>query len=242
MTSFTSPFWGSVAGIAAVAAVVAHLSAPPAEAAGAGSSLAATLAAIDRHTPALADVAVPETDDDRPVAPSAAAAPEPRRRPPATPVADAVREARRAYAAEVARIFADPHLNEAQQQHRLLVLRLNLAPEVAAQEFDGAEFSFAMERQVAAMRASGENDDEVLHLRRQFVEVDGAKSVIEQERERLDTERQAWALRHPGFIREREQVYAAALGVAETAQRLDALLQAHFAPAERERARQFAGL
>jgi hypothetical protein len=153
-----------------------------------------------------------------------------------------VREARRAYAAEVARIFADPHLNEAQQQHRLLVLRLNLAPEVAAQEFDGAEFSFAMERQVAAMRASGENDDEVLHLRRQFVEVDGAKSVIERERERLDTERQAWALRHPGFIREREQVYAAALGVAETAQRLDALLQAHFAPAERERARQFTGL
>ncbi|HEY0821935.1 MAG TPA: lipase secretion chaperone, partial [Rhizobacter sp.] len=150
--------------------------------------------------------------------------------------------ARRLYAAEVARIFADPNLSEWQQQQRLLALRMNLPPEVAAEEFGGAEFSLAMERQVAAMRARGESDDEVVHLRRQFVEVEGGKSVIEIERERLDTERQVWALRHPGFIRERDQVYAAALGVEDTAQRLEALLQAHFAPAERERARQLGGL
>ncbi|MBL0729215.1 lipase secretion chaperone [Piscinibacter sp. HJYY11] len=243
-TSFSTPFWGTVAGIAAVAAVVAHLSSPSPDA-GRGS-LADRLAAIDRHTPALADVAVPETDEDRPVSgTSIALRVEPRGRPTpavATPDLSHVKEARQRYAAEVARILADPTLNEAQQQQRLLALRMSLPPEVAAQEFGGSEFSLAMEKLAAEMRARGESDDEVVFMRRQFVEVEGAKSVVELEREKLETERQAWALRHPGFIRERGQVYAADLSVPEKQERLEGLLQAHFKPHEREQARQLAGL
>lgn len=242
-TSFTTPFWATVAGIAAVAAVVAHLSSPSPEAGPA--SLAHTLAAIDRHTPALADVAVPEVDDDRAAAsPPTAAQVAPRGQPAKAVAQDLshVNEARRRYAAEVARVLADPQLNETQQQQRLLALRASLPPEVATAEFGGSAFSLAMEKQVAEMRARGESDEEVVHLRRQFVEVEGAKSVVEAERETLETERQAWALRHPAFIRERDQVYASALGVPETQERLESLLQAHFKPIEREQARQHAGL
>ncbi len=333
MAAFTTPFWSALAGVTAVAAVVAYLSWPQADANAASS--ARTLAAIERNTPALADVAVPDADDPRappentlpagspfsldplgrllvnektlpvldswlalagrgqPLAPL-----EPRLRSQ-LPVLAAeraidllhrhaayrdderellrqlktqaplsprelldrqmalrrrhfdsvsvqelfgVQEARGLYASEVARIFADPHLSEVQQRQRLLALRMSLPPEVAAQEFGGTEFSFAMEKQAAEMRLRGESDAEVVHLRRQFVDTEGAKSVLEIEREKLDTERQAWELRHPSFIRERDQVYASGLDVPEQQQQLERLLQSHFKPAERDKARQLGGL
>ena len=140
-----------------------------------------------------------------------------------------VQEARALYASEVARIFADKSLNESQQAQRLMALRMSLPPEVAAQEFGGTEFSVAMERIASQMRDEGENDDEVLFRRRQFVEVDGAKSAVEIERQQQETQRQAWELRHPGFVREREALLAAhEFDSPERQQLLDELLQRHF--------------
>jgi lipase chaperone LimK len=334
VATFTTPFWIALAGVTAVAGGVAYLSRPQPDPT-AGSS-ARAMAAIERNTPALADVAVPQADDDDRV-PTVAALPagspfsvdslgrllvsektlavldswlalagrgqalaplEARLRSqlPALAAERAwgllqrhaayrederellkqlktqaplsarelldrqmalrrrhfdsvsvqelfgVQEARGLYASEVARILADPSLSEAQQHQRLLALRMSLPPEVAAQEFGGTEFSFAMEKQVAEMRSRGESDAEVTFLRRQFVDTEGAKSVVEIEREKFDAERQAWELRHASFIRERDQIYASDLDVPEKQQRLERLLQAHFGPAERERARALAGL
>ena len=140
-----------------------------------------------------------------------------------------VQEARALYASEVARIFADKSLNESQQAQRLMALRMSLPPEVAEQEFGGTEFSVAMERIASQMREEGENDDEVVFRRKQFVDVEGAKSRLEVEREQLDTQRQAWELRHPGFVREREALLAAhEFDSPERQQLLDELLQQHF--------------
>lgn len=334
MATFTTPFWIALAGVTAVAGGVAYLSRPQPDAL-AGSS-ARMMAVIERHTPALADVAVPEPDEDRvptvvgalpagspfsvdalgrlqvsaktllvldswlalagrgqPLAPLEARL---RSQLPALAAERAfgllqryaayrdderellkqlktqhplsarelldrqmalrrrhfdsvsvqelfgVQEARGLYASEVARIFADPTLSEAQQHQRLLALRMSLPPEVAAEEFGGTEFSFAMEKQVAEMRSRGESDAEVTFLRRQFVDTEGMKSAVEIEREKLDAERQAWELRHANFIRERDQIFASDLDVPDKQQRLERLLQAHFGPAERERARLLAGL
>lgn len=140
-----------------------------------------------------------------------------------------VQEARALYASEVARIFADTSLTEAQQAQRLFALRMALPPEVAAQEFAGTEFSVAMERIAAQMRDEGESDEEVVFRRRQFVEVDGAKSSVEVEREQLDTQRQAWELRHPAFVRRREALFAEhPFDSPERQALLDELLQQHF--------------
>lgn len=140
-----------------------------------------------------------------------------------------VQEARALYASEVARIFADKSLSEAQQAQRLLALRMSLPPEVAAQEFGGTEFSVAMERIASQMREEGENDDEVVFRRKQFVEVEGAKSVVEREREQAETQRQAWELRHPAFVRQREALLAAhEFDSPERQALLDELLQQHF--------------
>lgn len=332
MAAFTTPFWIAIAGVTAVASGVAWLSWPADPDNG---SSARTMAAIERNTPALADVAVPETDEDR--VPSANALPagspfsvdslgrllvnektlpvldswlllagrgqplaplEPRLRrelpklaaerafgllqhyaayrdderellrqlktqAPLSPreLLDrqmalrrrhfdsvsvqelfGVQEARGLYASEVARIFADTTLSEAQQYQRLMALRMSLPPEVAAQEFAGTEFSFAMEKQVAEMRSRGESDAEVTMLRKQFVDTEGARSIVELEREKLDAERLAWELRHPVFIRERDLIYASDLEVPDKQLKLERLLQAHFKPAERERARVLAGL
>ncbi|HEX3142163.1 MAG TPA: lipase secretion chaperone, partial [Rhizobacter sp.] len=103
-----------------------------------------------------------------------------------------VQEARGLYASEVARILADTTLSEAQQAQRILALRMNLPPEVAAQEFAGSEFSFAMEKQAALMREQGENDVEVAYMRKQFVDTEGARSVLEVENEQLQARKQAW--------------------------------------------------
>ncbi|MCR5884446.1 lipase chaperone [Rhizobacter sp. J219] len=140
-----------------------------------------------------------------------------------------VQEARALYASEVARIFADTSLTETQQAQRLFALRMGLPPEVAAQEFAGTEFSVAMERIAAQMRDEGESDDEVVFRRRQFVDVEGAKSPVELEREQLDTRRQAWSLRHPAFVRQRDALFAAhPFDSPERAALLDELLQQHF--------------
>ncbi len=140
-----------------------------------------------------------------------------------------VQEARALYASEVARIFADKRLTEAQQTQRLLALRMGLPPEVAAQEFGGSEFSLAMERIASQMREEGENDDEVVYRRKQFVDVEGAKSLVEQEREQLDRRRQAWELRHPAFVREREAIFTThEFDTPERQALLDELLQQHF--------------
>lgn len=140
-----------------------------------------------------------------------------------------VQEARALYASEVARIFADTSLTETQQAQRLFALRMGLPPEVAAQEFAGTEFSVAMERIAAQMRDEGESDDEVVFRRRQFVDVEGAKSPVELEREQLDTRRQAWSLRHPAFVRQRDALFAAhPFDSPERAAQLDELLQQHF--------------
>ena len=90
-------------------------------------------------------------------------------------------EARGLYAMEVARILADSTLSEAQQAQHILALRMNLPPEVAAQEFAGTEFSFAMEKNAHQMREQGENDAEVAYMRKQFVDTEGARSVLEIE-------------------------------------------------------------
>lgn len=153
-----------------------------------------------------------------------------------------VQEARGLYASEVARILADPSLSEAQQMQRLLALRMSLPPEVAAQEFGGSEFSFAMEREVARMRAEGESDDEVVFLRKQFVDSEGAKSVIEIEREQFETQRQAWALRHPTFVRQRDEILNAELDVTDKQERLEELLRQHFGPGEIDQARAYSGI
>lgn len=154
----------------------------------------------------------------------------------------AVPEARALYASEVAQILADPRLSDAQQAQRLMALRMSLPPEVAAQEFGGSEFSFALEKQVARMREQGESDAEVLYLRKQFVDVEGARSVIEIEREQAEVQRQAWELRHPGFVRERNALLAAEIEVVDKQQRLEALLRQHFRPDEIGAARLHSGL
>lgn len=149
-----------------------------------------------------------------------------------------VQEARALYASEVASIFADKSLSEAQQAQRLMALRLSLPPEVAAQEFGGTEFSVGMERIAWQMREEGENDDEVVFRRKQFVEVDGAQSLLEREREQLDTQSQAWELRHPGFVRQREAILAAhEFDSPERQQLLDELLQQHFKGEQLQEAR-----
>lgn len=336
MAAFSTPFWIAVAGVTAVAAGVAHLAQPAPHTT--VSSSAHTLAVIERHTPALADVVVPDEEAERahPAAPlvrpalarftidplgrlavnartvavldnwlavaanrSQLSLLEPHLRADLPPMAadrawgllrshaayrDAERamlqqlksmapppsprelldrtmalrrrhfdsvsaqelfglqEARGLYAAEVASIFADRTLSEAQQMQRLLALRNSLPPMVVAEEFGGSTFSFALERQVADMRASGESDAEVVHLRRQFVDAEGLKSVIEQEREQLDAQRAQWELRHAGFVRQREALFAADIDVPTRQQQLDALLQQHFKPSEMADAQRFAGI
>ncbi|MET0335198.1 MAG: lipase secretion chaperone [Rhizobacter sp.] len=334
-TAFSTPFWIVVAGVAVVAAGVSHLAQPQPD--GVAHTSAQTLALIDRHSPALADVVVPDDDEAR--TPPRATAPvvraplspftidplgrlavndrtvgvldqwiasvghsqldalAPRLRDELPPVAaerawnllhrhaayraaeremllqlksasptprelldktmalrrrhfDSVsaqelfgmQEARALYAADVAAVFADKTLSEAQQAHRLFNLRANLPPMVAAQEFGGSSFSFALERQVADMRASGESDAEVVHLRRQFVDMPGVRSVIELEREQQEAQAQHWALRHPSFIRQRDALFAAEMSVTDKQQQLDALLQQHFKSNELADARRFAGI
>jgi hypothetical protein len=151
-----------------------------------------------------------------------------------------VLEARGLYASDVARILADTSLSEAQQAQRILALRLNLPPEVAAQEFGGSEFSFAMEKHAALMREQGENDVEVAYMRKQFVDTEGARSVLEIENEQLQAQRQAWELRHPGFVRQRDALLASE---AEDRQaQLEALLRQHFRSDEIAEARRRSGL
>jgi hypothetical protein len=151
-----------------------------------------------------------------------------------------VSEARGLYASDVARILADTSLSEAQQAQRILALRLNLPPEVAAQEFGGSEFSFAMEKHAALMREQGENDAEVAYMRKQFVDTEGARSVLEIENEQLQAQRQAWELRHPGFVRQRDALLASE---AEDRQaQLEALLRQHFRSDEIAEARRRSGL
>lgn len=149
-----------------------------------------------------------------------------------------VQEARALYASEVARIFADTTLTEAQQAQRVLALRMNLPPEVAQQEFGGTEFSIAMERIAAQMRDEGENDDEVLFRRRQFVDSEGARSAVEIEREQLEAQRHAWSLRHPGYVRQRDALLAThEFDTPERQQLLDELLRQHFRPEQMAEAR-----
>jgi lipase chaperone LimK len=336
--AFSTPFWIAVAGVTSLAMGVSHLAQPTANA-DAGTS-AHTLAAIERNTARLADVAVPPQDDERPtidrsepgtrqpVSPftvdslgrlvvSAStvavldswlasigrgqplAALEPRLRaelptlaaerafsllrhhaayrederellrllqaqqPPVSQREQldrtmalrrrhfdsvsvqelfGVQEARGLYASEASRILADTTLSEAQQAQRLLALRMSLPPEVAAQEFGGSEFSFAMEKQVAEMRARGENDAEVTFLRKQFVDVEGARSVLEVENEQLQVQRQAWELRHPTFVRERDQLINADIAPEDKQRQLAALLRQNFRPDAIATARAYSGL
>lgn len=153
-----------------------------------------------------------------------------------------LQEARGLYASEVARIFADTSLSEAQQTQRLLALRMSLPPEVAAHEFGGAEFSLAQEKQVAEMRAQGENDAEITYLRKQFVDSEGARSVLEVETEQLQMQKQAWELRHPTYVRQRNELIAADIEPEDKQRQLAALLRQHFRPDERAAARAHSGL
>ncbi len=153
-----------------------------------------------------------------------------------------VQESRGLYASEVARILADLSLSEAQQAQRILALRMGLLPEVAVQEFGGAEFSFAQEKHAAEMRAHGENDSEVAFMRRQFVDVEGERSVLELENEKLEVHKQAWELRHPSFVRQRNQLLATEMDVEDKRRRLEQLLDQHFRPDELVAARPHSGL
>lgn len=153
-----------------------------------------------------------------------------------------VQEARALYASEVSRILADTSLSEAQQAQRLLALRMSLPPEVAAQEFGGSEFSFAMEKQAAQMRAQGENDAEITFMRKQFVDVEGARSVLEVEHEQLQVQRQAWELRHPTFVRERDRLIHSDIEPEDKQRQLAALLRQTFRPDEIATARAHSGL
>jgi lipase chaperone LimK len=153
-----------------------------------------------------------------------------------------VAEARGLYASEVARILADTTLSEAQQAQHILALRMNLPPEVAAQEFAGTEFSFAMEKNAHQMREQGENDAEVAYMRKQFVDTEGARSVLEIENEQLQAQTQAWELRHPGFVRQRNEIITAGLEIADKQERLEQLLRQHFRPEEMSEARRRSGL
>ena len=153
-----------------------------------------------------------------------------------------VQEARGLYASEVARILADTGLSDAQQTQRLLALRMSLPPEVAAQEFGGSEFSLALEKHVAEMRANGENDAEVTYLRKQFVDTEGARSVLELEQEQLQAQKQAWELRHPTYVRQRNALIAADIEPEDKQRQLAALLRQHFRPDEMAAARAHSGL
>lgn len=152
-----------------------------------------------------------------------------------------VQEARSLYASEVARILADGSLSEAQQAQRIQALRLGLPPEVAAQEFGGTDFSLAMEREAANMRERGEPDAEVAFMRRQFVDVEGARSQLEIDNEKLAAQKQAWELRHPGFVRERDAVLASEAEEADKQAHMERLLRQHFSAAEIDEARAHAG-
>lgn len=153
-----------------------------------------------------------------------------------------VQEARGLYAAEVAGILADTSLNEAQQTQRLMALRMSLPPAVAAQEFGGSAFSLALERQVAEMRAQGESDAEVSYLRKQFVDTEGARSALEIENEQLLAQKQAWELRHPVYVRQRNELIAADIEPGDKHRQLAALLRQHFGPDEMAAARAHSGL
>ena len=153
-----------------------------------------------------------------------------------------VQEARGLYASEVARILADTGLSDAQQTQRLLALRMSLPPEVAAQEFGGSEFSLALEKHVAEMRANGENDAEVTYLRKQFVDTEGARSVLEVEQEQLQAQKQAWELRHPTYVRQRNELINADIAPEDKQRQLAALLRQHFRPDETAAARAHSGL
>lgn len=153
-----------------------------------------------------------------------------------------LQEARGLYGSEVARILADTGLSEAQQTQRLMALRMSLPPEVAAQEFGGAEFSLALEKHVAEMRANGENDAEVTYLRKQFVDSEGARSVLEVENEQLQMQKQAWELRHPTYVRQRNQLIAADIEPEDKQRQLATLLRQHFRPDEMAAARAHSGL
>lgn len=153
-----------------------------------------------------------------------------------------MQEARGLYASEVARILADASLSDAQQTQRLLALRMGLPPEVAAQEFGGAEFSLALEKQVAEMRANGENDAEVTYLRKQFVDAEGTRSVLEIEAEQLQAQKQAWELRHPTYVRQRNELIAADIEPEDKQRQLAALLRQHFRPDDMAAARAHSGL
>jgi len=153
-----------------------------------------------------------------------------------------VQEARGLYASEVARILADTGLNDAQQTQRLLALRMSLPLEVAEQEFGGSEFSLALEKHVAEMRANGENDAEVTYLRKQFVDTEGARSVLELEQEQLQAQKQAWELRHPTYVRQRNALINADIEPEDKQRQLAALLRHHFRPDEMSAARAHSGL
>lgn len=151
-------------------------------------------------------------------------------------------EARSLYASEVARILADATLTDTQQLNLLRELRLSLPPEVADKEFGGSSLSLAMEREVAQMRARGLDDAEIVHFRRQYVDVPGAKSVVEVEREKLAEQRAVWQQQHSAFIRERDQVYSSNLEPQAQQNRLDELLRAYFKSDEVDTARKLADI
>jgi len=153
-----------------------------------------------------------------------------------------MQEARGLYASEVARILADTSLSDAQQTQRLLALRMSLPPEVATQEFGGSEFSLALEKHVAEMRANGENDTEVTYLRKQFVDTEGARSVLELEQEQLLAQKQAWELRHPTYVRLRNELINADIEPEDKQRQLATLLRQHFRPDEMATARAHSGL
>lgn len=153
-----------------------------------------------------------------------------------------MQEARGLYASEVARILGDTSLSDAQQTQRLLALRMSLPPEVAAQEFGGSEFSLAMEKQVAEMRANGENDAEVTYLRKQFVDSEGARSVLEVENEQLQAQKLDWEQRHPTYVRQRNELIASDIEPEDKQRQLASLLRQHFRPEEMAAARAHSGL
>ncbi|MBI5256992.1 MAG: hypothetical protein HY855_10875 [Burkholderiales bacterium] len=148
-------------------------------------------------------------------------------------------EARARHGLDVAAVLADPRLSEAQQAQQILALRANLPAPLLAEE-SVAAFSLALERQVAQMRQDGAPEAEIHYLRQQYVEVEGEPSALEREQAQQAQRRQAWELRHAGYVRQREAVLGDdTLDAATRHQRLERLLNTQLPAAERATARQY---
>jgi lipase chaperone LimK len=153
-----------------------------------------------------------------------------------------LQEARALYAFEVARILADGTLSEAQHTQQVMALRLGLPPALQAEE-SAIVFSLPMERQVVQMREQGIAENEITYMRRQYVDAEGGRSALDVENEQRALRQQAWELRHPAFVRQRDALREAeGLDERERREQLEQLLQQHVPPAERESARTYAGL